>query len=290
MSTDVGRVFDAMAGSYDTLEPWYEHLYAVLHAILRRELAPGEARRALDVGCGTGYQTAILGELGYETHGVDLSAGLLAVARARLSPASAVFARANAIALPYRPASFDVVTCCGSTLSLVDDPTRVVQEIGRVLRPGGRALIECEHRWSLDLGWTVLSALTRDSLGYGVDRRTLGRQLRRPLRDGIDLDYPLSIAPDVVARVRLHLFTRSELRAMLRAADLVAVRTWGIHALTNLIPSTVLHRERLGRATAALYGALCTADDGLRRAGLAHRLANSLVILAVKQRDRSGQD
>ena len=37
---DVVGVFDAMAATYDELEPWYEHLYARVHAIVR------EARRA----------------------------------------------------------------------------------------------------------------------------------------------------------------------------------------------------------------------------------------------------
>src|SRR2546427_428880 len=34
------RFFDAMAASYDELEPWYEHLYAELHRILRSALSP----------------------------------------------------------------------------------------------------------------------------------------------------------------------------------------------------------------------------------------------------------
>ncbi len=52
--------------------------------------------------------------------------------------------------------------------------------------------------------------------------------------------------------------------------------------LTNLIPSTILHRKRLGRVTGALYRGLCAIDDRLRRLGLARGLANSLVLLAVK--------
>jgi hypothetical protein len=58
---------------------------------------------------------------------------------------------------------------------------------------------------------------------------------------------------------------------------------WGIHVLTNLIPSTVLHRERLTRPLATLYRILCTVDDGLRRLPGATRLANSLVVLARRR-------
>ena len=83
------RFFDAMAASYDELEPWYEHLYARLHRIVRDALgraAPGA--RALDAGCGTGFQTAILAELGYRPHGLDLSGASLAVARGRVPGAA----------------------------------------------------------------------------------------------------------------------------------------------------------------------------------------------------------
>ena len=58
MTGDIARAFDAMAGQYDQLEPWYEHLYAALHAILKTELVPaqGSARpRALNAGCGSGF-------------------------------------------------------------------------------------------------------------------------------------------------------------------------------------------------------------------------------------------
>jgi predicted TPR repeat methyltransferase len=58
---DVPGVFDAMASTYDELEPWYEHLYARVHTIVREALprpASASTATALDAGCGTGFQTA----------------------------------------------------------------------------------------------------------------------------------------------------------------------------------------------------------------------------------------
>src|SRR4051812_27927226 len=162
MRSAVARLFDAMADTYDDLEPWYEHLYDVLHAILRDTIgrAPHAGARALDAGCGTGFQAALLAGLGWRAYGVDVSAGLLAVARRRLP--DAVLTLASIEALPYPSGHFDVIVSCGSTLSFVDDPARALGEMGRVLRPGGRLLLDCEHRPSLDLLWTLGSALTRD--------------------------------------------------------------------------------------------------------------------------------
>jgi SAM-dependent methyltransferase len=267
-----------MVGRYDELEPWYEHLYAVLHPILftalgaagPAERGPGPAGRALDAGCGTGYQASQLAALGYEVHGVDISATSLAVARRR--GARPVLATIEA--LPYPDGAFDAVVCCGSTLSFVDRPAGALDELGRVLRPGGRLLLECEHRWNLDLVWALVSGLAGGALGYRVTVSDALRHLLTAPRQGIAVDYP--------GYGTLHLFTMSELRAMLGRAGLRVERAWGIHAATNLIPSTVLHREHLSRPLAALYRGLCAVDDVLRSLGVAHVAASSAVVLARK--------
>jgi SAM-dependent methyltransferase len=148
--TATARFFDRMAPIADVVEPWYEHVYARLRRILRAALRPPRpGARALDAGCGTGFQTVILAGLGYETHGLDLSARSVAVARERVPAALMV---GDLVALPYADRAFDAVVCAGSTLDFVETPVRAIEEIGRVLRPGGHLLLECEHKWSLDLG------------------------------------------------------------------------------------------------------------------------------------------
>src|SRR5215510_5986331 len=260
-----------MAPTYEQLEPWYEHLYARLHAILREVLAaaPGAGRpRALDAGCGSGFQSRVLQELGYETHGVDISPGLLELARDRLPGAR--FSLGDVEALLYPDASFDAVVCCGSTLSFVAAPARALREIGRVLRPGGRWLLECEHKWSLDLLWALAGGLAGDALGYGMSAREVCRQLARPLGEGFAADYP--------GYGRLRFFTLAEVDGMLPGARLTRGRVWGIHALTNLIPSTLLHQQHPGRSLVRLFAALGRADAVLGRTGLERRFANSLVV------------
>jgi SAM-dependent methyltransferase len=272
MASAVAQLFDAMAPTYDELEPWYEHLYDVLHTILRDTIgrAPTATARALDAGCGTGFQSALLTELGWQTYGVDVSAGLLAVAQRR-QPGAAL-ALGTVEALPYPDARFDAIVCCGSTLSFVDDPARAVAELGRVLRPGGRLLLDCEHRPSLDIAWMLASALTGDALGYGVPAREAWRALAG--RGRLRLAYP--------GYGLLWLFTRRELTAMLRAAGLAPVRAWGLHGVTNLIPSTVLHGQRVPRTLAPAYRALRRLDAALIDTPPARALANSLVVLAER--------
>lgn len=275
MGPTTARLFDAMAEDYDVLEPWYAHLYAVLHPLVCAALAPpgdGPRGRALDAGCGTGFQTALLERLGYASHGVDIAPRLLAAARRRLTTTALVLGSLDT--LPYRAESFDVVACCGSTLSFVEAPATALSELGRVLRPGGRLLLECEHRWSLDAGWALLSALTGDSLDYGLSPAAAWRQLTRRPREGCTIEYP--------GYGRLRLFTRGELGTMLHAAGLRPLRWWGIHTVTNVIPSTVLHRDRLGPLLGAAFRRLSAADAWLGRFAPVQRLANSLVILSEK--------
>jgi hypothetical protein len=78
------------------------------------------------------------------------------------------------------------------------------------------------------------------------------------------------------------LATRAELRTWLGAAGLAIVRTWAIHAVTNLIPSTVLHRPHLGRGLRAVFRALAAADRRVSRWRPVQSLASSLVLLARK--------
>ena len=280
--TGAGSFFDAMAASYDDLEPWYEHLYGVLHGLLRAELGRSggaHGSRALDAGCGTGFQTAILLELGYETLGLDLSAGLLDEARRRCAGARLV--QGDLATLPWRDGTVDLAVCCGSTLSFVGDARRAVQELARVLRPGGRLFLEVEQRWSLDLLWRLASSLTGDPLGYAATPAEARRAFGRPFGHGIWLDYP--------GYPRLRLFTPRELDTLLVEVGLAPLRWWGIHSVTNLVPSTILHRPRLGGTLGRLYRALARMDRMLAGTSIARCAANSLVVLARKPDARSAQ-
>jgi len=267
------RFFDAMAASYDELEPWYEHVYAELHRILRSALVPvAQGSRALDAGCGTGFQTAILAEVGYQPHGLDLSAASLAVAQGRQPTARLV--RGNLGALPYGDASFDAVVCAGSTLNFVDEPGTTVAEIARVMRPGAHLLLEYERRWCLDIAWTLASSVMADAFGYGLRPAEARALVAGPWRTGVWVDYP--------GYPRLRLFTDRELGTMFEGSGLRVEQAWGIHAITNLMPSPVLHRPRLPTALRPLYRALRSADSRVGSFRPLRAIAAHGVVLARK--------
>jgi ubiquinone/menaquinone biosynthesis C-methylase UbiE len=94
----------------------------------------------LDVGCGTGFATAELARLGVEVSGLDLSPGMLEVARRRLPEVT--FEIGSMLALPHADGSFAGVVAWYSTIHVPDPelPTALT-ELARVLRPGGHLLL-----------------------------------------------------------------------------------------------------------------------------------------------------
>lgn len=85
----------------------------------------------LDCGCGTGYNLGWLKAYGRVT-GMDLTASGLAVARRAGRP----LVRGDAQSLPFRTASFDLVTTFDMPQCVPDDAA-AFREIARVLKPGG---------------------------------------------------------------------------------------------------------------------------------------------------------
>lgn len=109
------------------------------------QLGSGEA--VLDVSCGTGALALLAKEqVGPEgrVHGIDASEEMISYARkkAARTELAVAFDVAPAQQLPFDDASFDVVL---NTLALhhLPKPSRyeALREIGRVLKPGGRAVI-----------------------------------------------------------------------------------------------------------------------------------------------------
>src|SRR5689334_16675248 len=93
-------------------------------------------RRVLDAGCGVGYGTAILAGAGAASaRGVDVAEGVLEAVRAQM-PAAVELDVGDVGDLPYGDASFDLVVCF-EVIEHVSDQAAALDEIARVLGPGG---------------------------------------------------------------------------------------------------------------------------------------------------------
>lgn len=148
-------------------------------------LSAREGSRVLDLGCGLGGAARALaprvGRTG-RVVGVDNSRAMIAAARQRSIDGElpVEFTLGNAHALPFADATFDGAFSV-ATFELVGEPTRALDEVVRVLRPGGRLVVNAADfgSWILD---TADAELTDRVLRFARDRQTngqIGRQLRR---------------------------------------------------------------------------------------------------------------
>lgn len=137
--------YDAEASRYDESRGGAERVRATADALLR--LAPSAAAGSshLDVAGGTGSISAVVDEAGYRTHVLDGSTGMLQVARGRGLPSVC----GDATALPFPDASFALVTEVWLLhLLTVEDAAAAVDEIARVLQPGGTAIVSVDKQVS----------------------------------------------------------------------------------------------------------------------------------------------
>jgi SAM-dependent methyltransferase len=145
--------------------------------VIARELMPealrmrrqGHTPRVLDLGCGTGELAPVFFKAGYSYVGIDIEAERIAYARK--THRRGKFHVMDATALKYPDGHFDQILVTGVLHHLSDDEVRrIVREMRRVLRPGGRALVmeDIALRGSLNL------------LGALVHLADAGAYIRRP--------------------------------------------------------------------------------------------------------------
>lgn len=99
--------------------------------------------RVLEVAPGPGFFAIELAKLGdYQVTGLDISPTFVQVATANAQRAGVdvEFRQGNASAMPFDGESFDFV-CCSAAFKNFAEPVKALDEMYRVLRPGGEALI-----------------------------------------------------------------------------------------------------------------------------------------------------
>lgn len=167
--TDTAHFSSAMIMAYDRLAPRYDTLHrrwlryaggeaqAALEAAVRVAVTPDS--KILDVGCGTGQFARTLIQEGIAPDKITL-----------LDPSTAMLARCADMpvfkclgrleGLPFDDETFDIVTCAWA-LETAHDPGRALQEVSRVLRPGGALFLTFCAQKPADsvFGWVMQRCL-----------------------------------------------------------------------------------------------------------------------------------
>ena len=124
---------------YDTEDRlwWYRGMERITRLLAERSYKPGQKLKILDAGCGTGAAMHCLASYGTVT-GLDFSSHALRFCRQR---GEARLARGSVTDLPFRDASFDLVTCFDVLSVRGVDDSKALREFRRVLVPGGRVIL-----------------------------------------------------------------------------------------------------------------------------------------------------
>jgi len=134
-------------GFFDDLDQYH---FEKLHHLLRLVDFNGYRGKAvLEVGCGAAVDLARFAKGGAVCTGVDLASSAIDLARANFAQQglAADLRVANGEALPFPDNSFDYVYAHG-VVQYTADPQRLVNEVRRVLKPGGEALFQVYNRIS----------------------------------------------------------------------------------------------------------------------------------------------
>lgn len=142
-------IFRAWSTFYDSAlfqRPFFRRV----HEAVLQTAAP-DARRVLDLGCGTAQLTVDLAARHPFVAGADLSPEMLRAAKRRLGASAPPLVCANVYALPFADGAFDLLTSTISYHWYADKP-RALAEIRRVLAPGGHLLLATITETRIKLG------------------------------------------------------------------------------------------------------------------------------------------
>ncbi len=179
----VDRHFQATAGDWRAIYA-ERSVYGLIHQERRTlalewidGLALPQGAEVLEVGCGAGLTTVALAERGLRTTAIDSAPAMIDLTLALASEhgvTGAVEASvADVHALPFADASFDLVLALG-VLPWLHSPGRAIDEMARVLRPGGHLVANVDNVYRLHY---LLDPRLNPVLASS--RRLVGRSLRR---------------------------------------------------------------------------------------------------------------
>lgn len=150
----MAQYFDKNAHRYDA---WYQtkvgRYVDQTEKRLIFSMIKTERGRALDLGCGTGNYTIEPYKKGFDVIGVDLSQEMLKIAKVKIP--NVLFIRADAYNLPFKKEVFDLVLSV-TMFEFIHEPEKVLNEIYRVLKPGGEVVIGTMNGRSL---WFIFKRL-----------------------------------------------------------------------------------------------------------------------------------
>ena len=229
--------------AFGPVSPYYDHLMAgvpyrfwidYLERLWKRH---GEKPQSvLDLACGTGTVSRLLAGRGYAVTGVDLSAGMLEVARKRTKEAelAILFHQQDAAELDLGEARFDAVVCLFDSLNYILETERLQTALAQVfahLAPGGTFIFDVNTEYALAEGMFNQSCTRRSEALHYRWRSRYNRETRLcTVRMDFSYDPGTGMREDFVEVHKQRGYAKDELVQWLRLAGFEPVTVYDAYS------------------------------------------------------------
>lgn len=221
--------FEPRPDVYDALIDWSARLRNEA-PFYRKLFNRFHVHTVLDAACGSGRHAALFHEWGLLVEGADISAAMIARARAVFGESDELRWVQRSFEAPPHVGSFDAAICVGNSLALAPDPAAVERAIGALLsavRSGGVVVLQLLNLWRLGEGAVVWQKFRRVMID-GAEHRLIKGVHRAGHRGFVELlDWADADATPRVEQSPLLALHASELEAMARRAGAEAVEFYG---------------------------------------------------------------
>ena len=252
---------DAAPGTRNFYELIEAHRYTTeWHIPGAADFANARGLKVLEIGCGLGTDGAQFAEAGADYTGVDLTEAAVALARKcfEFNGLPGKFQTADAENLDFADESFDLVYSHG-VLHHTPDTQKAINEVHRVLRPGGRAVVMLYHRNSYNyrvnismlrragarlLNWEAGVKLAHWMTGEPLDSlRQHARLLKTEKQSYLSSDEFLSQNTDGAGNPLARVYSRTEARTLFQKFSQVTLKTYFLNKRWLPLLGSVLPRS-----------------------------------------------
>ena len=212
--------------------------------------------KVLDLACGVGRHSVLFANLGFDVVGLDFSKNYLAEARKSGTKMKAkikfVHGDMKNLRPHFEPESFDLVVSLYNSFGYFktrNDDLRMLKEAYRVLKPGGKFVINTLNGTGVKAALTKPVSFGREPIKnvFMIDAAKFNERKRQTQSQWTIVDARKSKAKIHRMSFQQNVYSHQELKAALRSAGFTVEMTWGMLQGGTFDPSKTWHQTIMAK-------------------------------------------